>query len=924
MSLRKTNEIYLGSALAPGEQDSTQASNYLGNWDASTNTPTLVNGTGVAGQFYICTVAGTCDFGAGSITFEENDWVVYTGTAWVINTAEGSLINDDTIDTQLTWSSHKINGQINGLLDDNFTDTKTTWSSAKIQQAINTGTPEDVYIYKGEIEELPESAVLGNVYKCNNVLYWWNGTEFEPFESIRGISVNGTAQTITNGNVDITVPTKTSDLTNDSGFIDKTVNDLDNYYTESETDTLLSAKQPKTLEAPITVDGTIETTVEGTLAGLNSAKANNSSLATVATSGDYTDLTNTPTLGTASEKDSTTYVNPGNNNIPTSNAVYQAMTSMLEGAFHPAGNKTCAELTSDLLVQANVGHIYKITDNGTTDANWVGGAGQTITANQLAVVVYGNTAGTFLFNLENGINVDMSTYQTKAITPITVDGTVKSNVEDALDAINTLAGSNKTGLGNKADKVSGATNGNFAGLDANGNLTDSGINADSLNDLQLTYNGSTYSTTSALIIKLTSDIVARKLSSGTVGGNIAITWTGKSCITGSYSIHDSGAGFVVLDFENDQDGKNHCTYSISNGSAVYITWSKFATKSNFYNLSSYGGYATGTKIWWKIPNLFVVGPDFTYRTNVFLLSSRESGCSALLTIGDNGSNTRKAKIIMLNGTLDGVTDFYFDSSTCSLYYSIQWSRLQIVQLSGQKIDIADAIQSSSSEATQYTAITPTITATKSDISDYVRNNIFYVGDRRDIIGWADLSNSVDIDGSSNYANNVGRIEGHNAIIEVSNPNTGYQWPVTNSGDSNKFMDFGGAIQFFVDKVNNHLYVRFADSVDMSAWGQIATESNLAPLVPYNQTDGNYLMVYAAQHWNTYSNKALCKAYTSSGELVFAGILQWNGNSGGSNIHDRIATKQAGSGSITSTNDQGSVSFSENVTYIEMHRIGSHD
>ena len=36
---------------------------------------------------------------------------------------------------------------------------------------------------------------------------------------IESISVNGTAQTVTNKNVDITVPTKTSDLNNDSGFI---------------------------------------------------------------------------------------------------------------------------------------------------------------------------------------------------------------------------------------------------------------------------------------------------------------------------------------------------------------------------------------------------------------------------------------------------------------------------------------------------------------------------------------------------------------------------------------------------------------------------------------------------------------------------------------------------------------------------------
>lgn len=49
------------------------------------------------------------------------------------------------------------------------------------------------------------------------------------------IKVNGTAQTITNKEVDLTVPTKVSDLTNDSGFITNAVNDLANYYLKSET-----------------------------------------------------------------------------------------------------------------------------------------------------------------------------------------------------------------------------------------------------------------------------------------------------------------------------------------------------------------------------------------------------------------------------------------------------------------------------------------------------------------------------------------------------------------------------------------------------------------------------------------------------------------------------------------------------------------
>jgi hypothetical protein len=55
---------------------------YEGTWNASTNTPTLVNGTGDAGQVYLTSVAGTVDFGAGPITFALGDWVIYSGTIW--------------------------------------------------------------------------------------------------------------------------------------------------------------------------------------------------------------------------------------------------------------------------------------------------------------------------------------------------------------------------------------------------------------------------------------------------------------------------------------------------------------------------------------------------------------------------------------------------------------------------------------------------------------------------------------------------------------------------------------------------------------------------------------------------------------------------------------------------------------------------
>lgn len=55
---------------------------YLGTWNAATNTPTLVNGTGDDGDLYICNVAGTVNFGAGPITFAVGDWVIYGSGTW--------------------------------------------------------------------------------------------------------------------------------------------------------------------------------------------------------------------------------------------------------------------------------------------------------------------------------------------------------------------------------------------------------------------------------------------------------------------------------------------------------------------------------------------------------------------------------------------------------------------------------------------------------------------------------------------------------------------------------------------------------------------------------------------------------------------------------------------------------------------------
>lgn len=170
--------------------------------------------------------------------------------------------------------------------------------------------------------------------------------------------------------------------------------------------------------------------------------------ATPYTAGTGIDITNgviSTDLGTAAGKNFTTYVAPGVTDIPIGASVYAAITSAARGVIRPAGSKTCAQLTSDLLVQANVGNVYKVTDSGVTTELFVGGAGHTIHENDDVIVVYGGSEGVFKFDLQNGV-VDMTDYQKKELDqPITVGGTEETTVEGTLESLNT----------NKVEKVTG-------------------------------------------------------------------------------------------------------------------------------------------------------------------------------------------------------------------------------------------------------------------------------------------------------------------------------------------------------------------------------------------------------------------------------------------------------------------------------------
>ena len=71
------------------------ALNYKGTWNASTNSPTLADGTGAKGDYYVVSTAGTQTFGGVQLFFGLGDWIVYNGAVWqrVEGGSDGNFAN---------------------------------------------------------------------------------------------------------------------------------------------------------------------------------------------------------------------------------------------------------------------------------------------------------------------------------------------------------------------------------------------------------------------------------------------------------------------------------------------------------------------------------------------------------------------------------------------------------------------------------------------------------------------------------------------------------------------------------------------------------------------------------------------------------------------------------------------------------------
>lgn len=127
------------------------------------------------------------------------------------------------------------------------------------------------------------------------------------------IEVNGTPQTITNKTVDLSVPTKTSDITNDGADGTSTYVEADNLATVATSGSYNDLSNKPTIPAAqVNSDWNANSGVAQIL--------NKPSLATVATSGSYNDLSNKPTIPTVNDATLTIQHNGTTVNTFTANA----------------------------------------------------------------------------------------------------------------------------------------------------------------------------------------------------------------------------------------------------------------------------------------------------------------------------------------------------------------------------------------------------------------------------------------------------------------------------------------------------------------------------------------------------------------------------------------------------------------------------
>lgn len=154
-----------------------------GYWDASTNTPTLADGTGTTGDEYIVSVAGTRDLGSGSQYFAVGDRVLYAGGVWK-NISGGSVRSVCTTQPDLQGNVDLYSNL--DLMDRIFGKRYgKTWKKCSTN-ALSTSVSMSPYI---QIAQDDNGFMITTI--CNNErIACWSDDDGETWNTISNITVS--------------------------------------------------------------------------------------------------------------------------------------------------------------------------------------------------------------------------------------------------------------------------------------------------------------------------------------------------------------------------------------------------------------------------------------------------------------------------------------------------------------------------------------------------------------------------------------------------------------------------------------------------------------------------------------------------------------------------------------------------------------
>jgi hypothetical protein len=159
---------------------------YQGVWDASTNTPTLVDGTGDTGDVYRVTVAGSQDLGSGVLSFEVGDYAIYNGTRWEKSDTTDAVASVNGLTGVIVLDTDNIN---EGETNQYFTDARARASISNTIAGLDYDSETGVW-----------SLATGYVIPTTDDVAIWNSALQEETDPVVG-AVNGIVMADGAGNI---------------------------------------------------------------------------------------------------------------------------------------------------------------------------------------------------------------------------------------------------------------------------------------------------------------------------------------------------------------------------------------------------------------------------------------------------------------------------------------------------------------------------------------------------------------------------------------------------------------------------------------------------------------------------------------------------------------------------------------------------